>query len=263
MVGEHPPLPFAPIPTSPRHSDGETSLHDVTQKEGSSSRPPHDVMTLDTQTPISSLSKKTSSLVRRGRHRKSTPPSTATTPSPQESRDEPLQSHPTDTAKSLQMDLDQASYLTRPQIAETSARPRQQQAQSVHTDDPMNLQVPETPLVPPQNTHVLPTPHDEVTLIPESPIPDSLPDPDPTHSPRSLPTSPRGDPIAHRTRAHSSPPQNKQKRNKATAGSKLVLSPNANVYSSIVQHVASSISIEPSKESLGIPKKRHGKKANS
>ena len=237
------------------------------KKEGSSSRLLPEVMTLDTPTPSSSLSKKTSSLVRRGRHSKSTPPSTAATPSPQEPGDEPQQSLPTDTAKSLQMDLDQASHLTA-QAAGTSTHSCQQQSQPVLVDDSVNLQIPETPLAPPQNTNVLAIPHNEVTLIPESPVPSSLPDPDPTHSPRSLPTSPRGAPSAHRTRAHSSPPQNRQKRNKATANketkqTKLVLSPNANVYSSIVQHVASSISIEPSKESSGIPKKRHGKKANS
>ena len=133
-------------------------------------------------------------------------------------------------------------------------------------DGSVNLQIPETPLAPPQNTSVLAIPHNKVTLIPESPVPSSLPDPDPTHSPRSLPTSPRGAPSAHRTRARSSPPQNKQKRNKATANkgtkqTKLVLSSNANVYSSIVQHVASSISIEPSKESSGIPKKRKREKS--
>ena len=224
-------------------------------------------MTLDTPTPSSSLSKRTSSLVRRGRHSKSTPPSTAATPSPQEPGDKPQQSLPTDTAKSLQMDLDQASHLAA-QAAGTSPHSCQQQSQPVLSDDPVNLQIPETPLAPPQNTNVLAIPHNEVTSIPESPVPSSLPDPDPTHSPRSLPTTPRGAPSAHRTRAHASPSQNEQKRNKATANretkqTKLVLPPNANVYSSIVQHVESAISIEPSKESSGIPKRRHGKKANS
>ena len=261
-VSAHPPLSFVPISMSPRHSVGDTNPHAVAQKEGFPSRLLPEVMTLDTPTPSSSLSKKISSLVRRGRHSKSTHPSTAATPSPQEPGDEPQQSLPTDTAKSLQMDLDQASHLT-VQVAGTSTHSCQQQSQPVHVDDSVNLQIPETPLAPPQNTSVLAIPHNEVTLIRESPVPSSPPDPDPTHSPRSPPTSPRGAPIAHRTRANSSPPQNKQKRNKATAGSKLVLSPNANVYSSIGQHVASSISMEPSKESSGIPKKRHGKKANS
>ena len=263
MVDEPLPSPFAPIPTLPRRSDCKTSLQAAAQKEGSSSRSPHDVMTLDARTPISSLSRKTSSLLRQGSHCKSTPPSTAATPSLQEPRDEPLQSPLTDTAKSPQMNLGQASLLTGPQSAETTARPRRQQAQSVHVDDLMHLQIPETPLVPPQSTCALPTPHDEVTLIPESLIPDSLPDPEPTHSPRSLPASPRSDPIAHCTRANSSPPEKQTKRNKVTACSKLLLSPNANVYSSIVQHVASCISNEPSKQSLGIPRKGHGRKANS
>ena len=266
-TSSHPPLPPVPISMSPRHSGGDTDPHAVAQEEGSSSRLLPEVTTLDTPTPSSSLSKKTLSLVRRGRHSKSTPPSTAATPSPQEPGDEPQQSLPTDTAKSLRMDLDQASHLAA-QAAGTSTHSCQQQSQPVLVDDSVNLQIPETPLAPPQNTNVLAIPHNEVTSIPESPVPSSLPDPDPTHSPRSLPTSPRGAPSAHRTRAHSSPPQNKQKRNKATANketkqTKLVLSPNANVYSSIVQHVASSISIEPSKESSGIPEKRHGKKANS
>ena len=266
-ISAHLPLPSVPISMSPRHSVGDTDPHAVAQKERSSSRLLPEVMTLDTQTPSSSLNKKTPSLVRRGRHTKSTSPSTAATPSPQEPGDEPQQSLPTDTAKSLQMDLDQASHLTA-QVAGTSTHSCQQQAQPVLLDDPVNLQIPETPLAPSQNTNVLAIPHNEVTSIPESHVPSSLPEPDPTHSPRSLPTSPRGAPSAHRTRAHSSPPPNKQKRNKATANketkqTELVPSPNANVYSSIVQHVASSMSIEPSKESSGIPQKRHGKKANS
>ena len=193
-MSAHLPLVSVPFSMSPRHSAGDTDPHAVAQNEGSSSRLLPEVMTLDTSTPSSSLSKKTSSLVRRGRHSKSTPPSTAATPSPQEPGDQPQQSLPTDTAKSPRMDLDQASHLTA-QAAGTSRHSCQQQSQPVLVDNALNLQIPETTLAPPQNTNVLAIPHNEVPLIPESPVPSSLPDPDPTHSPRSLPTSPRGAPL--------------------------------------------------------------------